>query len=58
MLRRHLLAQGGVAITGAMVTKLGELLTELPGPPPARYARRPFGVRVVPAELLGRLRPH
>ena len=34
MLRRHLLALGGVAVTGATVTKLGALLAELPGPPP------------------------
>ncbi len=32
MLRRHLLAQGGIALTGATVTKLGELLAVLPGP--------------------------
>lgn len=32
MLRRHLLAQGGIAITGAAVAKLGEFLAELPGP--------------------------
>ncbi|MGH3925706.1 MAG: helix-turn-helix domain-containing protein, partial [Pseudonocardiaceae bacterium] len=34
MLRRHLIALGGVAIAGATVAKLGELLAELPGPPP------------------------
>ncbi len=34
MLRRHLLALGGITITGATVTKLGALLAELPGPPP------------------------
>lgn len=32
MLRRHLLAQGGIAITGTAVAKLGEFLAELPGP--------------------------
>ncbi|MGH3904563.1 MAG: hypothetical protein ACRDTE_10285 [Pseudonocardiaceae bacterium] len=36
MLRRHLIALGGIAMTGATVTKLGELLTALPGPSPAR----------------------
>ncbi|MGH3906560.1 MAG: hypothetical protein ACRDTE_20620, partial [Pseudonocardiaceae bacterium] len=34
MLRRHLIALGGVAIAGATVTKLGALLAELPGPDP------------------------
>ena len=32
MLRRHLIALGGLAMTGAPVAKLGELLTEVPGP--------------------------
>jgi len=34
MLRRHLIALGGRAIAGATVAKLGQLLAELPGPPP------------------------
>jgi transcriptional regulator with XRE-family HTH domain len=34
MLRRHLLAQGGVAMVGGPVVKLGELLAALPGPDP------------------------
>lgn len=34
MLRRHLIALGGVAMAGATVAKLGQLLAELPGPPP------------------------
>ncbi|MCA1707173.1 MAG: helix-turn-helix transcriptional regulator [Actinobacteria bacterium] len=34
LLRRHLLALGGMAITGATVRKLGALLDQLPGPPP------------------------
>ena len=40
LLRRHLLAQGGIAITGATVAKLGALLAELPGPPPVPLPSR------------------
>ncbi len=40
MLRRHLLALGGVALTGAAVTKLGALLAELPGPSPVPLPSR------------------
>jgi transcriptional regulator with XRE-family HTH domain len=40
LLRRHLLAQGGIAITGATVAKLGALLGELPGPPPVPLPSR------------------
>lgn len=46
MLRRHLLALGGVAITGATVTKLGELLAELPGPSPAQLPAQLSSVHV------------
>jgi tetratricopeptide (TPR) repeat protein len=34
MLRRHLIALGGAAMAGAPVARLGELLPELPAPPP------------------------
>ncbi|HEX2301176.1 MAG TPA: helix-turn-helix transcriptional regulator, partial [Pseudonocardiaceae bacterium] len=40
MLRRHLIAQGGKVITGAVVAKLGALLAELPGPPPTPLPTR------------------
>ena len=43
MLRRHLIALGGVAVAGATVAKLGELLAELPGPPPLIPIWRPPG---------------
>lgn len=40
MLRRHLIALGGTAMTGATVAKLGRLLAVLPGPPPVPLPSR------------------
>ena len=47
VLRRHLLALGGKAITGATVAKLGALLAELPGPPPVPPPSRLDHIHVV-----------
>ena len=46
MLRRHLIALGGTAMTGATVTKLGHLLAALPGPPPVPLPARLGSVHV------------
>jgi transcriptional regulator with XRE-family HTH domain len=46
MLRRHLLALGGITMTGATVTKLGHLLAQLPGPPPVPLPSRLGTVQV------------
>ncbi len=46
MLRRHLIALGGITMTGATVTKLGHLLAGLPGPPPVPLPSRLSTVHV------------
>lgn len=46
MFRRHLLALGGRALTGATVAKLGELLAELPWPAPMPLPTRLGGVHL------------
>ncbi|MGH3812926.1 MAG: helix-turn-helix domain-containing protein [Pseudonocardiaceae bacterium] len=52
MLRRHLLALGGVAMTGATVTKLGAVLAQLPGPSPARLPAQLSRVHVTQVQDL------
>ncbi|MGH3904048.1 MAG: helix-turn-helix domain-containing protein [Pseudonocardiaceae bacterium] len=54
MFRRHLLAQGGIALTGAAVTKLGEFLAELPWPVPMPLPTRLSGVHVTQVRDLTR----
>ncbi|HEY2763934.1 MAG TPA: helix-turn-helix transcriptional regulator [Pseudonocardiaceae bacterium] len=54
MLRRHLIALGGVALTGATVTKLGQLLDELPGPPPVPLPGRLSATHVTQVQDLTR----
>jgi transcriptional regulator with XRE-family HTH domain len=46
MLRRHLIAQGGITLTGAVVAKLGALLAQLPGPSPVPLPGRLSSVHV------------
>jgi len=54
MLRRHLLAQGGIAITGAAVAKLGTLLGELPCPPIMRLPAQLAPIHIVQVQDLTR----
>ncbi|MGH4023918.1 MAG: helix-turn-helix domain-containing protein, partial [Pseudonocardiaceae bacterium] len=54
LLRRHLLALGGKAITGATVAKLGALFAELPGPPPVPLPPRLDHVHVMQVRDLTR----
>ncbi|MGQ0779465.1 MAG: helix-turn-helix domain-containing protein, partial [Pseudonocardiales bacterium] len=54
MLRRHLIALGGAAMVGAPVTKLGELLAELPGPPPMPLPSQLSSVHVIQVRDLTR----
>lgn len=52
--RRHLLAQGGIALTGATVTKLGELVAELPWPGSTPLPTQLTGVHVAQVRELTR----
>lgn len=54
MFRRHLLALGGRALTGATVAKLGALLADLPWPGPTPLPRQLSGVHVTQVRDLTR----
>ncbi|MGQ0773854.1 MAG: hypothetical protein ACT4NY_05470, partial [Pseudonocardiales bacterium] len=54
LLRRHLIAWGGVVMVGAPVVKLGELLAELPGPDPVALPSRLSGAHVIQVRDLTR----